>query len=143
MVQGVLFSILAGIMVSLQGIFNTRASEHIGLWQTNTLVHGTGFILALIVLLSLNKVDFSNFRNVNPYYLLGGILGVLIVFSVMKGISALGASYSITLLIVTQIIANAAINYYGFFGEHIISFSWTQITGLVMIIGGIFLYQLT
>lgn len=143
MVQGVLFSILAGIMVSLQGIFNTRASEHIGLWQTNTLVHGTGFILALVVLLSLNKVDFSNFKNVNPYYLLGGILGALIVFSVMKGISALGASYSITLLIVTQIIANALINYYGIFGEHVISFSWTQITGLIMIIGGIFLYQLT
>lgn len=143
MLYGVLFSILSGILVSLQGIFNTRASEHIGLWHTNTLVHGSGFILAFIILLAVNKVSFANIRNVNPYYLLGGVLGVVIVFSVMKGISALGASYAITILIVTQILANALINYFGIFGEHIITFSWSQILGLFLMIAGIMLYQLT
>lgn len=143
MFYGVLFSIFSGILVSLQGIFNTRASEHIGIWQTNTLVHGSGFILAFILLIAVNKVSFSNIKSVNPYYLLGGILGVAIVFSVIKGISALGASYAITILIVTQILANALINYFGIFGEHVITFSWTQILGLLMMIGGIMLYQLT
>ncbi|MGM0411304.1 MAG: DMT family transporter, partial [Bacillota bacterium] len=136
-------SILAGIMVSLQGIFNTRASEHIGLWQTNTLVHGTGFILAFIILISLNQVNFSTFKNVEPHYLLGGVFGVIIVFSVMIGISSLGASYSITILIVTQIIANALINYFGIFGEHVIVFSWPKILGISMMIVGIMLYQLS
>lgn len=143
MVQGVIFSILAGIMVSLQGIFNTRASEHIGLWHTNVLVHGSGFVLALIILIAINKVTFSNIKSVKPYYLIGGILGVIIVFSIMKGITDLGASYAITILIVTQIVANALINYFGIFGEHIIHFSWTQILGLILMIVGIFLYQLT
>src|SRR6056297_2908086 len=143
MIYGVFLSIFAGIMVSLQGIFNTRASEHIGIWQTNTLVHGSGFILAFILLIAVNKVSFSNIKDVNPYYLLGGILGVAIVFSVIKGISALGASYAITILIVTQIIANALINYYGVFGEHIIYFSWTKIIGILMMIVGVLLYQLT
>lgn len=143
MLYGVVFSILSGILVSLQGIFNTRASEHIGLWHTNTLVHGSGFILALIILMAVSKISFANIKDVNPFYLLGGVLGVLIVFSVMKGISALGASYAITILIVTQIITNALINYFGIFGEHVITFSWTQILGLLMMIGGIFLYQLT
>jgi transporter family-2 protein len=123
MIYGVLFSILSGILVSLQGIFNTRASEHIGLWNTNTLVHGSGFILAFIILITVSKINFTNIKNVNPYYLLGGVLGVIIVFSVMKGISALGASYAITILIVTQILTNALINYFGIFGEHVISFS--------------------
>jgi len=143
MLQGVLFSILAGIMVSLQGIFNTRASEHIGLWQINTLVHGSGLILAVIILVTFSKGNFANIKNVNPYYLIGGFLGVIIVFSVIKGISALGASYCITILIVTQIIANALINYYGVFGEHIIYFSWTKIIGILMMIVGVLLYQLT
>lgn len=143
MIYGVFLSILAGIMVSLQGIFNTRASEHIGLWQANTLVHGTGFILAFIILISLNQVNLSAIKNVEPHYLLGGVFGVIIVFSVMIGISSLGASYSITILIVTQIIANALINYFGIFGEHIIVFSWPKILGLSLMIVGIMLYQLS
>jgi transporter family-2 protein len=93
--------------------------------------------------MAVSKISFANIKDVNPFYLLGGVLGVLIVFSVMKGISALGASYAITILIVTQIITNALINYFGIFGEHVITFSWTQILGLLMMIGGIFLYQLT
>jgi|SRR6056297_1276595 len=143
MIYGVFLSIFAGIMVSLQGIFNTRASEHIGLWQTNTLVHGTGFILAFIILITVNQVNLSTIKNVEPHYLLGGVFGVLIVFSVMIGISTLGASYSITILIVTQVIANALINYFGIFGEHIIVFSWPKILGIILMVGGIMLYQLS
>mgnify|MGYP000217447527 CR=1 FL=1 len=72
MFYGVLFSIFSGILVSLQGIFNTRASEHIGIWQTNTWVHGSGFILAFILLIAVNKVSFSNIKNVNLIIIGGG-----------------------------------------------------------------------
>jgi uncharacterized membrane protein YdcZ (DUF606 family) len=34
---GVLFSLIAGILISLQTIFNTRVSGKIGLWETNTI----------------------------------------------------------------------------------------------------------
>lgn len=35
MVLGILFSAVAGILVSLQSVFNTRVSDKIGLWETN------------------------------------------------------------------------------------------------------------
>ncbi|RKD30512.1 DMT family transporter [Thermohalobacter berrensis] len=142
MVWGVVFSILAGILISFQGIFNARASEKIGFWFTNTFVHGSGFLLALIILIIVEQVDFVKIKNVNPLYLIGGFLGVAIIYSVTKGITDLGATYAVTILIVTQIIVNAVINYFGFFGEEIILFSGYKILGLLLMLSGLILYQL-
>lgn len=143
MIQGITFSIIAGIMISLQAIFNARISEKIGLWHANSFVHGTGFILAFIVLLLLNrKINFTRINEINPLYLLGGIIGAIIVFSAMKGVSGLGASYSVTIIIVTQLLITFIINIFGIFGESVINFSPIKILGLVMMISGVILFQL-
>lgn len=52
---GIIFSILAGIFMTIQGVFNTRSSEKIGLWETNLLVQGTGFLLTLIIFFYCQK----------------------------------------------------------------------------------------
>ncbi|HEX7713757.1 MAG TPA: EamA-like transporter family protein, partial [Bacillota bacterium] len=36
--QGILFSLIGGILICLQGVFTSRISSKIGLWETNTLV---------------------------------------------------------------------------------------------------------
>ncbi|WP_191980806.1 DMT family transporter, partial [Clostridium haemolyticum] len=46
---GFIYSVVAGIFMSIQGVFNTRLSEKMGLWETNTLVQGAGFIITLII----------------------------------------------------------------------------------------------
>ncbi len=142
MVRGVLFSVLAGVLITFQGIFNTRLSEKIGLWHTNTLVHGSGLVLAFILLLFNEKINFNPIKNIDFYYLLGGFMGVCIVFSVMKSITSLGASYAITILIITQIITGFIVNYFGLFGETIVSLSLYKFLGLSLIIIGVIIYQL-
>lgn len=52
---GVLISILAGVAMSFQGVFNTKLSEKIGLWETNTFVQGSAFIVTLIITYFLVK----------------------------------------------------------------------------------------
>ena len=73
--------------MSLQGVFNTRVSEKIGLWETNVFVQGTGLILTLIILLIAGNGNFKAIKEVNKLYLLGGVLGAIIIFSVMQGIT--------------------------------------------------------
>ena len=83
--MGIIFSIIAGALMSFQGIFNTKLSEKIGLWETNTIVQGSAFILTLIALFFFGKGSFKEVRDVNKIYLLGGVLGVLIILTVMIG----------------------------------------------------------
>ena len=143
MLKGIIFSLLAGLMIAFQSVFNARLSDQIGLWHTNALVHGSGAILAVIILILVsNNINYSKLTSVNPLFLIGGILGVIIVFSVMQGVSGLGASYSLTIVIVSQIIATFIFNYFGYFGEKIIIYSPTKIFGLIIMIIGIVIYQL-
>lgn len=92
---GIIFSIIAGVAMSFQGVFNTRLGEKIGLWETNVIVQGTGLILTFIILLFVGNGNFKNIKEANKLYLLGGALGVVIIYTVMKGISELGPTYSI------------------------------------------------
>ncbi|OWZ83186.1 DMT family transporter [Natranaerobius trueperi] len=143
MVQGIIYSILAGIFVSLQGVFNTRLSEEVDLWHTNTWVHSTGFFLAVALMFIFEgPPNFTNITNVRFDYLLGGVLAVLIVFSIMKGIGALGVSHSVTILIVTQITVSMIISIFGLFGDPAVSLSPTDIIGVVLMIIGVLMYQI-
>ena len=52
---GFLFSVIAGAAMSVQGVMNTRLSEHIGLWESNVYVQGTAFLLSALVLALFGK----------------------------------------------------------------------------------------
>lgn len=140
--KGIFFSIAAGIFISLQSVFNARLGERLGFWETNTFVHGTGFLLSLLLMLVLGTGSYAGIGQVSKLYLLGGALGVMIVFSVMSGITALGATYCIAVLLVTQLVAATVIDSFGLFGSPTISFSFTKLAGLVIMIAGILIYQI-
>ena len=74
---GILYSIVAGISMSVQGVFNTRLSEKIGLWATNTLVQGSGFVITLAVVLLSGRENWNNIGSCKKLYFLGGVFGVM------------------------------------------------------------------
>lgn len=139
---GIVFSILAGLLMSIQGVFNTRCSEKIGLWETNIIVQITGFIFTLIILLIVGNGDFKKITQVNKLYLLGGVIGVLIIYSVMRGISDLGPTYSISTILVAQLITAAVIDFFGLFGAEKLSFHFTKVVGVILMISGIIVFKL-
>lgn len=139
--RGILFSVLAGLMIALQNIFVARLNSKLDLMHTNTFVQGTGFLIAAVLLVMSRKVNFTNIGQVNKVYLLAGLLGAIIIFSVARGISAIGASYAVTILIVSEILFTFVISLFGFFGETVLAISFTKILGLVLMIGGVILFQ--
>jgi transporter family-2 protein len=127
--------------MSLQGVFNTRVSEKIGLWETNVFVQGTGLILTLIVLLVAGNGNLKAIKEVNKLYLLGGVLGAIIIFTVMKGISSLGPTYSIATILVAQLLAAALIDCCGMFGATQIKFALNKFIGIAIMIAGIVVFK--
>lgn len=127
--------------MSLQGVFNTRLSSKIGSWETNVIVQGSGLILTILILLVFGNGHFKEIKNVNKLYLLGGVLGVIIIFTVMEGISLMGPTYSIATILVAQLTAAGIIDAFGLFDSTKISFGWTKIIGIVIMIIGIVIFK--
>ena len=140
--QGIFFAILAGIFISLQTVFNTRVSEKVGSWATTTLVLGLGFLTSLPFFIVLDDSSLLSFGNVNRLYLFGGVLGVVLVFSIMKGISILGPAYSISIVLVSQISLAILIDTFGWFGFEKIPLTSSKLLGLTLMVLGIFVFKL-
>ncbi|KGK89189.1 MULTISPECIES: DMT family transporter [unclassified Clostridium] len=138
---GIIFSIIAGIAMSFQGVFNTRLGEKIGIWETNVFVQGTGLIVTLIALLISGNGSFKNLRAANKLYLTGGILGVIIIYTVMMGIKSLGPTCSIATILVAQLTAAAIIDAFGLFDSAQVKFGLTKIIGVGVMIIGIIIFK--
>jgi transporter family-2 protein len=137
----VIFAIISGISMSLQGVFDTRLSEKIGLWETTVLVQGSALILSLLITFFFGKGSYSDLKEVNKLYFLGGVLGVVITFTVMKSIGSLGATYAIGLILIAQLVAAALIDAFGLFGSERLSFHLKDILGVSIMLIGIIVFK--
>lgn len=138
---GIICAIISGISMSLQGVFNTRLGEKIGTWETNVFVQGTGLILTLIISFIIGKGSYSQIKNVNKLYLLGGALAVIITFTVMQSISSMGPTCGIGIILVAQLLAAAIIDAFGLFGSEKIKFSLHHFIGVAIMIIGIVIFK--
>lgn len=138
---GFICAIISGISMTLQGVFNTRLNEKIGSWETNTIVQASGLVLTLIILLFFRKGDFRAIKEVNKLYLLGGVLGVIIIYTVMMSIGTLGTTIGIGTILVAQLASAGLIDYFGIFGSEKTSFGVSQIIGVIVMIAGIVIFK--
>lgn len=139
---GTILSILAGILISFQGVFNTRLSDKIGLWETTAVVHAVGLIFSLFIIAIFAKGNISRIGEVDKIYLIGGVFGVMIVFCVMKGISLLGPTFSVSLLIISQLIICTLIDNFGLFGSPQVKFDLTKLVGIFIMVIGLAVFKL-
>lgn len=134
-------SIVAGAAMSFQGVFNTRLSEKIGLYESNMFVQCTAFILALAAMLLLGKGNIMLLPQVSKVYWLGGVLGLIITITVMMAIGSLSPTYAISIILISQLLVAAIIDAFGLFGSEKISFDWNKYVGILVMIGGVLLFK--
>jgi transporter family-2 protein len=140
-VAGALYAMLAGLFISLQSIFNVRVSEKAGFWLTNTLLHGSGFILSLLIFWMVKDGNLHKLQSVNKLYLLGGCMGVVIVFSAMKSVTALNPAYAIAIMLIVQLLAALALETFGWFGVDKVALSANRLMGISVMILGVVIFK--
>jgi transporter family-2 protein len=138
---GIIFSIVAGLAMTFQGVFNTRLTDKIGTWEANVFVQGTGFLITLIAFLFLGNGSFKNIKDVNKLYLLGGALGVIIIFTVVQGIKSMGPTCAIAIILIAQLTSAALIDAWGLFDTVQIKFGLTKVVGIVIMVVGIVIFK--
>lgn len=137
----IIYAIVSGISMTLQGVFNTRLEEKLGTWETNLVAQATALIITLIIVFFFGKGNLKAIKDVNKIYLLSGFLGVIIIFTVMKSIGAMGATCGIGVILVAQLASAGVIDAFGLFGSEKISFGFKEIIGVTIMIIGIVIFK--
>lgn len=73
--------------------------------------------------------------------LLGGVIGALITYTVIKSIDALGPGQGILIIVTSQLLVAYLIELFGIFGVEKVGFQWQKLVGIIIAIGGIILFK--
>ena len=137
----IIFCIVAGAAMSIQGVMNTRLGDKAGLFEANMFVQGTAFILSLLAMIFFGKGNLGTLLATEKVYLLGGILGLIITITVMLGIKSFSPTIAISVILVSQLIVAALIDYFGIMGSKKVPFHWTKLVGVALMIIGIIVFK--
>ncbi len=139
---GIIFALISGALMSIQGLFNTEVTKQTSLWVSTGFVQLTAFVVCVIAWLCTGRENVALLANVRPWYLLtGGIMGAFITITVVQSMGKLGPAQSVMIIVTSQVVIAYLIELFGLFGSEKADFSWRKILGLVIAIVGILLFR--
>ncbi|WP_434751367.1 DMT family transporter [Paenibacillus amylolyticus] len=140
--RGIIFALLGGACITLQGVANTRISTDMGTWQAATITQLTGFILAAIILMFTRDANLQGIKQVKPMYLAGGAFGAVIIFSEVTAIQQMGVTFTISALLIAQLFLTFLIDSNGWFGVIKQKMKLPQFLGIALMIAGVIIMKL-
>ncbi len=138
---GVICSIIAGAVMSLQGVINTRLTERVGILEANLFVQGTAFLLSLLAMLIFGRGNLAAVKGTKWIYLVGGVLGLVITVTVILSIKGLSPTAAVSIILIAQLLTAALIDLFGWLGTEKTPFGWQKFVGLALMVGGIVLFK--
>ncbi len=139
---GFFVAILSGILMSVQGVFNTAVTKETGLWLSNSWVQLTALAVCLVGWVVTGRQHIASLWTVQPkYLLLGGVIGAFITLTVIVSMQLMGPAKAVLFIVVAQTAFAYLIELLGLFGTDRAEFSWQKIIGLMVAIGGLVLFQ--
>lgn len=135
--RGIIFAILGGAFITLQGVANARISQDIGTWQATSLTQFTGFVLALVIVLFVRDGKWHMFKQVKPLYLTGGAFAAVIIFSNITAIHHIGVTLTISAILIAQLSLTFIIDIKGWFGVVKQQMKLPQFIGIGLMVVGV------
>jgi bacterial/archaeal transporter family-2 protein len=137
--KGFVYAFLGGALITLQGVANSRIGTDMGTWQAAALTQFTGFIAALLLMLAVTggKPALGPLRQVKPLYLGGGALASVIIFSNITAIHHVGATLSVSAVLIAQLAISFLVDSKGWFGIEKKEMHLPQFLGLSLMIAGV------
>ena len=140
---GMIASVISGILMSLQGVFNTHVTKQTSVWISAGFVQLTALIVCMIAwFVTGREGSISGIMHVRPWYmLLGGVMGAFITYTVILGMNQLGPAKAVLFIIAAQLIAAYIVELFGWFGTQKIGFDWLKLAGVAIFITGIVVFK--
>lgn len=140
--KGVLFAIIGGALITLQGTFNAKLSSDIGIWSTSVMTHLIGFLIAISVFFIRKEGALVDLKSVKKVYLTSGAFGAIIIFAETSSIYAMGITLTAGTLMVAQLLTATLIEINGLFDVKKIQMKNHHIVGTIIMILGILVFNM-
>lgn len=139
---GFLIAVISGLLMSVQGVFNTQVTKTTSMWVANAFVQFTAFLVCIAIWAISDRTSFGTLLKVEPrYMLIGGILGAGITYTVIKAMDMMGPAKAVMMIVTAQILVAYLIELFGLFGVEKQPFSWRKVIGILLAAGGIILFK--
>ena len=139
---GFFIALISGALMSIQGVFNTQVTKTSGIWVANAFVQFTALLVCLGVWLATDRSSFGSLFRVEPkYMLLGGAIGAVITYTVIKGMELLGPAKAVMLIVIAQLIVAYIIELFGWFGTDKQPLEWRKVMGMGIAIAGVVIFK--
>jgi transporter family-2 protein len=131
----VALTLLAGLAGSVQVAVMGRFGKRIGVIEALTFATCVQLVLSFSILLiaRLGTGGFAGAFRAPPWLWSGGVMGLIVVFTITYAQPRIGAAATIGLLIAGQLAMGAVIDRFGLFGVDQIAFTWTRGVGIVLL----------
>lgn len=140
--MGIIIALISGALMSIQGVFNTKVTEQSSMWVAAGWVQFSAFLTCVGIWLFTGRQPVGDLMQVTPkYVLLGGVIGALITYTVVKSMSGLGPAQAALLIVVSQIIVAYCIELFGLFGVEKADFQWRKLIGALVAVAGIVIFR--
>lgn len=140
---GFIVAMVSGALMSIQGVFNTEVTKQSGIWTAAAFVQLTAFFYcaAAWLLNGREKGIGALFQTEPKYMLLGGIMGALITYTVIRSMDRLGPAMAVMVIVITQLLVAYLIELFGLFGVEKTAFEWKKAVGMLIAMVGIWLFK--
>ncbi len=140
--MGIIIALVSGALMSIQGVMNTGVTKQSSIWTAAGWVQLSAFLVCIAMWFAGGRQPVSALWQVEPkYMLLGGILGALITYTVIRSVDSLGPAQSALLIVVSQIIVAYGIELFGLMGVEKAGFEWKKALGAAIAIAGIIIFK--
>lgn len=140
---GFLIAMISGLLMSVQGVFNTQVTNATHIWVSGIIVQATALVTTVFMWYITGRHSFAGIAKLeNKYVLLGGVIGAFITYTVIRSITMLGVAKANLMIVITQLIAAYIIEVFGMFGSEKCQFNIVKIIGLVVAVAGVVIFCL-
>lgn len=131
-------AVAAGLAGSVQVALMSRLGERIGVLEALGFSAALTGVLAVAVLAIAHRSLGGLGRAVHqPWWmLLGGVMGLIIVFTITYAGPRIGVAATVGILIAGQLAMGAAIDRWGLFGSERIALHWPRLVGIALLAAG-------
>ncbi len=139
---GILIALISGALMSIQGVFNTEVTKNSSIWVSNSWVQFTALLVCILAWFLTGRESLLGvFQVGQKYMLLGGVIGALITYTVIKSMSSLGPARSVMLIVIAQLLVAYLIELFGIFGVDKQPFEWRKVFGMAIAIIGVVIFK--
>ena len=137
----VILTIVAGILVTIQGPINVQLGKTIGnsYWSTLVTFIVGGLFMLIFALVTKQTTSVGTEQSFKLWQLLGGIFGAIYVVSVIIVMPVLGVGTATVLLLFAQLVTSMVFDHFGWLGTQIRPFDIYRAVGVILMAIGIYL----